>query len=92
MAAENTVLFVPDPRSIKVESGNSLHDYLQTELWFTENVRTILTTTPLDSKGCRGVQFADMLAGLIQQRFEDKNFDHIRACIRALKLKRLFFG
>jgi Protein of unknown function (DUF3800) len=29
------VTLVPDPRSIKVESGRSLHDYLQIELWFS---------------------------------------------------------
>ncbi len=92
MAAEQQVAFIPDPRSIKVESGNSLHDYLQTELWFTRRVRTILLTTPMDSRNCRGIQFADMLAGLIQQRFEDKYFDHMRICIRHLRLKRLFFG
>jgi hypothetical protein len=28
------VLMIPDPRSIKVESGNSLPDYIQTLLWF----------------------------------------------------------
>jgi len=92
MAVEDTVVFIPDARSIKVQSGNSLHDYLQTELWFTKKVKTKLTTTPLDSKNCRGVQFADMLAGLIQQRFEDKYFGHIKVCIRRLRLKRLFFG
>lgn len=92
MALQDAVNFIPDPRSIKVESGNSLHDYLQTELWFTRRVKTILTTTPLASHSCRGLQFADMLAGLVQQRFEDKYFEHMRTCIRQLRLKRLFFG
>lgn len=92
MAKQDHVLFIPDPRSIKVQSGNSLHDYLQTELWFTIKVKTRLNTTPLDSKNCLGIQFADMLAGLIQHRFEDRYFDYIRVCIRHLKLKRLFFG
>jgi hypothetical protein len=92
MAAQNEVLFIPDPRTIKVQSGNSLHDYLQMELWFTKKVKTVLTTTPLDSKNCRGIQFADMLAGLIQHRFEEKCFEHMRTCIRRLRLKRLFFG
>ncbi len=32
MAQHDSISFTPDPRSIKVESGNSLHDYLQTEL------------------------------------------------------------
>jgi len=92
MANQDQVTFIPDPRTIKVESGNSLHDYLQTELWFTKNVKTVLSTTPLDSKSCKGIQFADMLAGLVQQRFEDKCFDHIRFCVRHLRMKRLFFG
>jgi hypothetical protein len=91
MAKENRVNFIPDPRSIRVASGNSLHDYLQTELWFTRNAETMLLTTPLDSSNCRGLQFADMLAGLIQQRHEDKCFDHIRTCVRYLRMKRLFF-
>ncbi len=92
MGKHGQVSFIPDPRSIKVQSGNSLHDYLQTELWFTLKVRTTLTTTPLDSKNCRGIQFADMLAGLVQHRFEDRYFDYIRVCIRHLRLKKLFFG
>lgn len=92
MATQDRVSLIPDPRSIKVQSGNSLHDYLQTELWFTRRVKTMLATTPLDSKNCRGIQFADMLAGLIQHRFEDRYFDYIRICIRRLRLKKLFFG
>ncbi len=92
MAKQDQVTFIPDPRSIKVQSGNSLHDYLQTELWFTLKVKTKLTTTPIDSKNCRGIQFADMLAGLIQHRFEDRYFNYIRVCIRRLKLKKLFFA
>src|SRR5262249_43025828 len=46
MAKYDNVTMVPDPRSIKVKSGNSLHDYLLTELWFTKNVRTELQTRP----------------------------------------------
>jgi hypothetical protein len=92
MASQDQVTFIPDPRSIKVQSGNSLHDYLQMELWFTQRVKTRLNTTPLDSKNCLGIQFADMLAGLVQNRFEDRYFDYIRVCIRRLRLKKLFFS
>lgn len=42
MAAYGAVTLIPDPRSIKVKSGNSLADYLQTELWFTKKVKTEL--------------------------------------------------
>ena len=91
MATQDAVTMVPDPRSIKVESGNSLHDYLQTELWFVKQVKTVLSTVPCDSKSSRGIQFADMLAGLVQTRFEDKHFDHLKLCVRHLRLKKLFF-
>ena len=71
MSGYDLVTIVPDARSVKVKSGNSLHDYLQTELWFTKNVKTYLSTQPLDSNQSVGVQFADMLSGIVQSRFED---------------------
>jgi len=40
------VTFIPDKRSIKVESGNSLVDYLQIKLWFDLNVSTIIHNNP----------------------------------------------
>src|SRR5579863_1012548 len=46
MATHEWVTMVPDPRAIKVRSGNSLHDYLQIELWFVKNVTTNLSTQP----------------------------------------------
>jgi hypothetical protein len=92
MATSDAVVMVPDPRSIKVESGKSLHDYLQIELWFSKRVKTELSSRPVDSKNCKGIQFADMLSGLVQTRFEDKYFEHIKHCVHFLRLKRLFFG
>ena len=49
MAKHDNVFFVPDPRSIKIKSGNSLHDYLQTKLWFDKKATTQLVTSPADS-------------------------------------------
>lgn len=91
MARHNSVRMIPDPRSIKVESGNSLHDYLQTKLWFDAQVKTTLTTIPCDSASSRNVQFSDMLSGIVQGHFEDKKskpWDEIGALI---KTKTLFF-
>src|SRR6202000_3130697 len=65
MKSHDRVHFIPDNRSVKVESGNSLHDYLQTTLWYEAGVSTILHTTSTDSKQCRGLQFADFMAGAI---------------------------
>lgn len=92
MVVEDRVTLVPDPRSIKVKSGNSLHDYLQTELWFTKKAKTILLTNPQDSQFCMGIQFADMLAGLVQQRWETGYIENIRYCAGNLKMKSLFFN
>jgi hypothetical protein len=94
LAKYDTATLVPDARSIKVESGNSLHDYLQMELWFTRKVKTELTTHSLESKHCLGIQFADMLSGIVQCCVEDRgdrdreDFEIIEA---ALKPKFLFF-
>lgn len=91
MAKHGEVLLVPDPRSIKLESGNSMHDYLQTNLWFTEEVPTVLTTKPQDSKKTLALQFADMLSGVVQSHFEDGNVDHLNGLGASICLKRLFF-
>jgi hypothetical protein len=71
MAAHADVTMVPDPRSIKVQSGNSLRDYLRIDLWFVKNSKTLLKTQPEDSQFCRGIQFTDMLCGLMRAHYED---------------------
>lgn len=91
MAQFDVVTLIPDPRSIKVQSGNSLHDYLQTELWFNKKASTNLITTPLDSKSCIGLQFSDMLAGLVQSRFEDNRAAAFQLVSKNITLSRLFF-
>jgi hypothetical protein len=91
IASYPRVNFIPDPRSIKVESGNSLHDYLQTELWFSKMASTILETTPIDSRHCLNLQFADMLAGAIQSKFEFSNPTYFDLICEPVTLKKLFF-
>lgn len=91
MAECDVVTLIPDPRSIKVKSGNSLHDYLQTELWFTKKASTNLLTTPMDSRSRLGLQFSDMIAGVVQARFERNEnalFQHLTS---HLKIKHLYF-
>ena len=91
MATHEEVTLVPDPRSIKVQSGKSLHDYLQIDLWFVKNVTTVLKTAPQDSELSRGIQFTDMLCGLVRSHYEDgeqTNYTLLAPCIHE---KRLFF-
>lgn len=91
MSGFSDVHLIPDQRAIKVESGNSLSDYLQTELWFTKKVATNLVITPLDSKTSSGIQFADMLAGLVQSH-HDKDYTGIFKLLREkISIKTLYF-
>ncbi|HSW80290.1 MAG TPA: DUF3800 domain-containing protein [Candidatus Saccharimonadales bacterium] len=76
LARFENVRFIPDPRSIKIKSGNSLADYLQTALWFEKSVKTKLINSPLDSASCKGLQFTDMISGIVQQHFEDSKDNH----------------
>jgi len=85
------VTFIPDERSVKVTSGDSLHDYLQTQLWFEVGASTVLQTVPGDSSKHQPLQFADMLAGCVQDRYEkvlSSPFERIRS---ELNVKKLFF-
>ncbi|HTZ72611.1 MAG TPA: DUF3800 domain-containing protein [Candidatus Aquilonibacter sp.] len=85
------VHIIPDPRSIKVQSGNSLPDYLQTLLWFHVPCTTILRMQPLESHECKGIQFADMLCGAIQSAFEDGNLEYLNTISPCLTHSRLYF-
>jgi len=91
MCLKDAVTFVPDPRSVKVASGNSLHDYLQTKLWFEKKTKTVLRTHPMDSKQHLTLQFVDMLAGLVQSRFENTHKENFEVLILVMKVKCLFF-
>ena len=91
MSNHEAVHFSPDPRSIKVASGNSMHDYLQTQLWFHIKAKTILTTEPCDSAKSLNMQFADMLSGLVQSHFEDGSSDAWALINKSIDSKTLFF-
>jgi hypothetical protein len=91
MARFEHVTLVPDPRSIKVESGNSLHDYLQTELWLEKNAATVLTTAPQDSEQCLGLQFTDMLSGAVCRHFEDNESAPFNIISPHAEIRRFLF-
>jgi len=85
------VLMIPDPRSIKVESGNSLPDYLQTLLWFHVHCATVVRMQPTESDTSLGIQFADMLSGAVQCAFEDGNYNYLSVIAPCLAHSRLYF-
>jgi len=91
MATHDLVTICPDPRSIKVESGNSLPDYLQLELWFTKKVKTILKNSPRHSHQCHEIQFTDMLSGVVQSFHEDGEQPNLSILGPRISQIRLFF-
>jgi predicted DNA-binding protein YlxM (UPF0122 family) len=91
MAEHDVVTLMPDQRTIKVQSGNSLPDYLQTELWFTEKAITALICQPQDSAHSRGVQFSDFISGIVQARYEKNEAQAFQIIHPSVKLTLLFF-
>jgi hypothetical protein len=90
MARYPRVDFIPDPRSLKLESGNSLHDYLATWLRFELGAGTLLRTQSIESRFCKGLQFADMLSGVVHAHFEFGRSECFGILAPRLKLERLF--
>ena len=89
MARHGRVEFRPDLRSIPANSGTSLHDYLQTELWFGVGARTRLETRPIDSRHSPNLQFVDMVSGVIHAHFEfgeQRNWALLEPHVRLEKL------
>jgi hypothetical protein len=83
--------FIPDPRTIKVKSGNSLIDYLQTQLWFEHNSATIIRHRPTESHQNLNLQFADFVSNIVWRRYEDNDYTAFRPLAAHIELKHLFF-
>ncbi|MDE7155036.1 MAG: DUF3800 domain-containing protein, partial [Muribaculaceae bacterium] len=64
---------IRDNKTVKVKSGNSLIDYLQTMIWFDLESRTKIIDIPSDSKKVKNLIFIDWLNNLIWGRYEDNN-------------------
>lgn len=91
MAKYKEIVFNYDQRTLKVKSGNSLYDYLITELWFKHNAQTTVRNYPTDSASNKGVQFADMLSGMVQHHFEDSKSEPYQILSKYIASKTLFF-
>ena len=83
--------FIPDKRTIKVESGNSLSDYLQTELWFELNVKTKLFNDPQESHKNYNLQFVDWIANSVWSHFEDGECKVFVEMSKQIRIRQLFF-
>lgn len=88
---EPVVNLIRDNKTIKVRSGNSLIDYLQTTMWFDLSCHTKIVDIPSDSKQVKNLIFIDWMNNLIWGRYEDNStapYDIIKNVITS---KKLFF-
>lgn len=90
MAQHQFVKLIPDARSLRVHSGHSLHEYLQSQLWFDCNAPTKLHTEPTDSDQSLHLQYADMLSGAVQSHVEDRKSDPWRILRPLVHHQRLY--
>jgi len=84
--------FLPDKRSIKVKSGNSLSDYFQTVLWFDYSLTTKLINNPQESNKNYNLQFVDWVAHCVWSHFEDGETAVFDKLSPAIKVRQLFFS
>ena len=86
-----SITFIPDQRSIKVRSGNSLADYLKTELWFKLDSKTVIENSPRESHKELNLQFVDCVSNIIWRKYEDNKARAYNILNRKVKLTHLFF-
>jgi len=84
--------FYPDKRSIKVESGHSLPDYLDMVLGFEYNSPVKLIYQPTESTNCRSLQFVDWMANCVWRKFENGTSPAFDKMSSAIRVRKLYFG
>jgi hypothetical protein len=87
----STINFTPDPRTIKVASGNSLVDYLQTKLWFELNSAAIINHTAMESHLNNNLKFVDFISNIVWSRYEDNKSSPFNILKPYITNKLLFF-
>ena len=88
---EPVVNLIRDNKTVKVKSGNSLIDYLQTILWFDMDSKTKLVDIPSDSKKVQNLIFIDWVNNIIWENYEDDNSEPYQAMRSVIESKKLFF-
>lgn len=85
------VMIIPDKRSIKLRSGNSLEDYLQIHLWVEQKAKTRLTVRPEESSHNLLLQFIDYIANITWKHHEDHAHEAFSILSPLIIKKHLFF-
>jgi len=88
---EVEVKFIPDKRSIKVKSGNSLADYLQVKLWFEFGSKARLINIPRESHQELNLQFIDFISNIVWHKYENSDDIAFKMLAGKIRIKELFF-
>ena len=64
-----------DNRSVKVLSGNTCIEYLQTIVWFDKNKPAVLKDNPTHSHTDDGIIFIDWITNIVWSKYEDNHPD-----------------
>lgn len=88
---EPIVNLIRDNKTVKVKSGNSLIDYLQTTIWFELGSPTKIIDIPSDSKKVKNLIFIDWMNNLIWGNYEDKNDAPYEILRNVITSRKLFF-
>lgn len=89
--SEKEIEFIPDERSVKVRSGNSLADYLQIKLWFDCGLKTKIINNPGVSRNNYNLQFVDWVAHCIWIKYEDGELQPFEILSPFIKVRQLYF-
>lgn len=85
------VKLIRDERSVKVASGNSLIEYLQTVLWFDKNSKTVLIDIPNDSSKNKNLLFIDWVCNSIYRFYEFNQNDSFDLIKNKIKIDTFLF-
>ena len=86
------VNLIRDNRCIKVKSGNSLIDYLQTTLWFDMHSKTRIIDIPSDSKAVKNLIFIDWINNIVWGKYENENSEPYEIIKDFITEKHLYFS
>jgi len=89
--SHQTCKLTRDNRTVKMLSGSSCIDYLQTMLFLHLEKQTILKDNPTHSHQEDGVIFIDWITGIVWSKYEDKVEKWCELLGNHIKEKHLFF-
>lgn len=87
----SVINLIRDNRSVKIKSGNTIINYLQTELYFSHGSSSKLVDIPSDSKAVQNLVFIDWINNLIWSHYEDNNSSPYNILKANIHSNRLFF-